>query len=265
MPHKDPEAHRAYHAAYREAHRERIRIKNRLYAATQKEQRRLYDAAHKERRRARDNAAYAANPEYFKAKQHAERQRRHEAITARDRAYYALHQEKKRAQQRAARRQRLEAIRLRDRAYYAANRPGKLASKRRHHIAHRAARIAYQRLYARTHHAIVAAIGCRRRARKASAPLNDVTAAERQAVIDAAHGVCVYCPAYNPECKACQTGTHKLTVDHITAYAAGGSNTLHNLIACCRSCNSKKHTGPPPCPVQPLLVTIAPSKKKKVS
>lgn len=94
----------------------------------------------------------------------------------------------------------------------------------------------------------------KRRARKQSAPRNDVTLAQQQAVIAAAHGVCPYCSVYKPGCQACQKGTHKLTIDHLTPLADGGSHTLHNLIACCRSCNTKKYTGNPPVPVQPLLL-----------
>lgn len=94
----------------------------------------------------------------------------------------------------------------------------------------------------------------RRRARKQSAPLDDLTAAQHRAVIATAHGVCPYCPHYNPGCQACKKGTHKLTVDHLTPFADGGANTLHNLVACCLACNVKKHTGKPPVPVQPLLL-----------
>lgn len=33
------------------------------------------------------------------------------------------------------------------------------------------------------------------------------------------------------------------------------------ITGACSSCNSKKHTGPPPIPVQPMLLTVAPRKK----
>lgn len=92
------------------------------------------------------------------------------------------------------------------------------------------------------------------KARRRNAPINDVTPAQRQAVIDAARGRCVYCPHYNPTCKACRTGTHKLTIDHITAIIEGGPHTLHNLVACCHLCNSKKRARKNPVPVQPLLL-----------
>ena len=94
----------------------------------------------------------------------------------------------------------------------------------------------------------------RRRARIRGAKRNDVTPAQRQAVIDTAHGVCEYCAHFKPDCQACQRGSHRLTVDHITAIGNGGDNTLWNLIACCHSCNSAKNKRPNPVPVQPLLL-----------
>jgi len=84
--------------------------------------------------------------------------------------------------------------------------------------------------------------------------IRGVKAAARKLVIEAAHGVCAYCPVYNPSCKMCPKGAHKLTVDHITAIVNGGTSALHNLIACCRSCNAKKRAKPLPIAVQPLLL-----------
>lgn len=52
----------------------------------------------------------------------------------------------------------------------------------------------------------------------------------------------------------------RLTQDHITPVTKGGPHTLHNVIAVCRNCNSKKGTKPSPVFVQPLLLTVAPSK-----
>lgn len=41
------------------------------------------------------------------------------------------------------------------------------------------------------------------------------------------------------QCVECRS-TENLTLDHIVAYSAGGSNTAENLRVLCRSCNSKK-------------------------
>ena len=108
--------------------------------------------------------------------------------------------------------------------------------------------------YRKRHPDIINAASDRKRARKARAAINDLTTAQRESVIAAAKGVCTYCPVYKPDCLSCRKATHKLTVDHITALAKGGNHTLHNLVACCHSCNSKKKTNPAPLLVQPLLL-----------
>ena len=106
----------------------------------------------------------------------------------------------------------------------------------------------------------LAAIQRRRRARKKAAPINDLTAEQWQEILVAYNYRCVYCP---PSCTYCRNKTHALTQDHIVPYAKGGSNTLSNIVPCCKSCNSKKATKEVPVPVQPLLLTVAPSKKKR--
>ena len=61
--------------------------------------------------------------------------------------------------------------------------------------------------------------------------------------------------AYNHRCAYCgKRAKRHLTQDHITPLSKGGSHTLNNIVPACKSCNSKKHIGPPPVPVQPLLL-----------
>lgn len=86
----------------------------------------------------------------------------------------------------------------------------------------------------------------RRRARKLQAPLNDLILPQWQAIQAMQDHRCYYC---GKRCKG------KLTQDHILPLSRGGSHTLHNVIAACRSCNCSKHAGPPPKPVQPFLLT----------
>lgn len=39
-------------------------------------------------------------------------------------------------------------------------------------------------------------------------------------------------------------------------------DALHNIVPACQSCNSKKGRKAPLCPVQPLLLTLAPEETK---
>lgn len=86
-----------------------------------------------------------------------------------------------------------------------------------------------------------------RRARKIAAPINDFTAAQWEEMKNAFNHRCAYCH------KKCE----RLTQDHITPLSEGGSHTVSNIVPACRSCNAKKHTGPPLVPVQPLFLTLA--------
>lgn len=85
----------------------------------------------------------------------------------------------------------------------------------------------------------------KRRAHKLCAPRNDLTHAQWLMIQGAQDHRCAYC---GKRCKG------RLTQDHITPLSQGGSHTLHNVIGACKSCNSRKHAGPPPKPVQPLLL-----------
>jgi 5-methylcytosine-specific restriction endonuclease McrA len=93
-----------------------------------------------------------------------------------------------------------------------------------------------------------------RRAYKANAPINDLTSAQWLEIQASQDHRCYYCG---------KRRKGKLTQDHIIPLSKGGSHTLSNVIATCRSCNSSKHTGPPPIPVQLNLLTIAPPKPYK--
>lgn len=91
----------------------------------------------------------------------------------------------------------------------------------------------------------------RRRANKINAPVNDFTHAQWVEIQAAFDHRCAYCG---------RRAKGHLTQDHITPLSKGGSHTASNIVPACRSCNTKKHTGPPLSPVQPLLLTLAPSK-----
>lgn len=94
-----------------------------------------------------------------------------------------------------------------------------------------------------------------RRARKRNASSNDLTARQWEEIKE----------AYGHRCVYCGRKMQRLTQDHITPLIQGGGHTASNIVPACQSCNSKKHDGAPLVPVQPLLLTVAPPKKRKTS
>jgi 5-methylcytosine-specific restriction endonuclease McrA len=108
--------------------------------------------------------------------------------------------------------------------------------------------------YSREHPELRLANEQKRRAEKHGTLHNDLTHPQWLEIQAAQNHRCYYC---KKRCKG------KLTQDHITPLSASGSHTLHNVIAVCRTCNSRKGKREAPIPVQPLLLTIAPAKPKK--
>ena len=94
-----------------------------------------------------------------------------------------------------------------------------------------------------------------KRAMRAAAPVNDLSDAQWQEICQAYKYRCVYC---NKK-KTFKT----LTQDHVTPYKHKGSHTVWNVVPACHACNSAKKTGPPPVSVQPLLLTLAPKRKRR--
>lgn len=84
----------------------------------------------------------------------------------------------------------------------------------------------------------------RRRARLANIAVNNLTS-EQWETIKA---------SFDHRCAYCDKKTKRLEQDHITPIIEGGSHTQSNVVPACRSCNAKKHIGPPLKPVQPLLL-----------
>lgn len=169
------------------------------------------------------------------------------------RAYRAANKEKVAAKSRAHRAAHKAEFAAKDHAYYLTHKEESTAYNRAYYLAHKAEIAGSVRAYNVTHKADIAARKRAYRARKATAPLNDLTHAQWVEIQTAQKHLCYYC---GKRCKG------QLTQDHITPLSKGGSHTLHNVIGACRSCNSRKRTGPPLQPVQPLLLTAAPSKKR---
>ena len=68
----------------------------------------------------------------------------------------------------------------------------------------------------------------RRRARLASV-LTTLTAAEWEAILEAAGHACIYCGSHEPP-----------TMDHLTPLARGGEHTAENVAPACLPCNQSK-------------------------
>lgn len=60
--------------------------------------------------------------------------------------------------------------------------------------------------------------------------------------------------AYNHRCYYCGAPTKKLTQDHIIPLSKGGEHIPQNVVPACMRCNRAKSDGPPPIPVQPVLL-----------
>lgn len=84
----------------------------------------------------------------------------------------------------------------------------------------------------------------KRRARKRGAATSTLTAAQWQAIKE----------HYGHRCVYCGRKMQRLTQDHITPLAKGGSHTVSNVVPACTSCNCRKRHGPVLKPIQPLLI-----------
>lgn len=110
------------------------------------------------------------------------------------------------------------------------------------YVKHRPKRQAYAKVYRKANPDKHREWTERRRARKANAPVNDLTAAQWREIKALYKYRCAYCHKKKP-----------LTQDHVLALNNGGSHTFSNVIPACRTCNSRKGTRPAPAH-QPLLM-----------
>lgn len=102
MPHKDPEARKAYLARWNTTNRARIKAQRKTYRAANRDRLiandKAYYEAHKEERKVQDKAYRQANAPAIKAREKAKRQRNRAKRLAYHKAYYEKNKEKLLAQ-----------------------------------------------------------------------------------------------------------------------------------------------------------------------
>lgn len=165
----------------------------------------------------------------------------------RSHAWYLAHKELSKARSLAWKKEHPEQRKAKDAAWKLAN-PDKVAATHaasyRRHLAERtatgatwrskhkdeayAARLAWDKIHPEN----VRAMAQRRRCRRKSVIINDLTADQWKGRVEEYGGLCAYCLRPMP----------KVTLDHMTPLVRGGSHTLSNVVPCCKSCNSRKGT-----------------------
>jgi 5-methylcytosine-specific restriction endonuclease McrA len=202
---------------------------------------RRYRTNHPEKSRAMARASYAKNPKKYQAYRTSYKQLHIEELQTSNKKYRADNQEK---------------IQTARRIYNAKNTQKRSTSRRAWYLKHQKEQRAYSRQYIANHPESNRAAARRHRALKKGASIVDFTKEQWREVQAMQDHRCYYCQ---------RRYKGKLTQDHITPLSKGGSHTLHNVIAACHSCNSRKGNRPPPVPVQPLLLTVAAKKYKRSS
>ena len=235
----------AYHREYNRKNRDKLRQQNAAWREAHKEELRAYlaayrikyDAEHADEIRARKAAYCRNNPEKISARHARYYTANKEKIAAYHGEWFQVNKDRIGAAHAAYNAAHAEEIKAQKAAYYLANKERILATH------------AEYRLKNPGRASMDSAI---RRAQKANAPINDLTAAQWREIK----------AAYGQRCVYCGRKMKRLTMDHIQPLVKGGSHTASNIAPACRACNLKKHKGPPLCPVQPLLLTVAPARKK---
>lgn len=186
------------------------------------------------------------NPERSVAYDKAYKIANHERMLEKQRAYNERHAARKRAYTNAWRAAHVERARASNREWREKN----PARRHEYAVAYRAEHLeesnARFKAWAQANPEKVRFNQNKRRARIAGAPINDFTDEQWEALCKAARYRCCYCG---------EKGTAEtLEPDHLTPYAKNGSNTLHNVLPCCSSCNSRKKDRAVLKPVQPFLL-----------
>lgn len=238
----DLEDRRAYNKAYR--------LKN---AARMAAQDRAYHLAHQAERNAYNKQYRAENAEAIRAKDQIRREKDREAKRLYAQRYRAEHKDMLHQKLLARSEEQKERRRAEMRASHARHREERCAKKRLFYATHPDIIKQQRQQYRQRHLPKILARNASRRAQKRQILVNDLTAAQWREIKAAYKHCCVYCGRK----------MQRLTQDHITPLSQGGNHTASNVVPACPSCNSRKQAGPPLCPVQPLLLTIAPAREEK--
>ncbi len=220
MPHNSKDARHASQRAYYERHRDEIR-------------------AHR-------HAYYQMNREAVLQGNRASNQRNTKHVVNYQRAYYQSHRghilQRKEAYQRVKR----QDILAKKQAHYEATRDLALQAKRAYYQKHRDGLRDKMRQYRRAHPEMTRLFNQRRRTRRQGS-LANLTLEEWKAIKALYKYRCAYCGKK-------ETRREPLTQDHLIPVVKRGPYTMQNILPCCLSCNSHKGTGPPPRPVQIVLI-----------
>ena len=117
-----------------------------------------------------------------------------------------------------------------NRQYYQKCKARIVEHNRQYQREHKAKRAEHDLQYQREHPEVLAAASARRRVRMANFDGN-FTSKEFRALCVTFENRCVYCGQELP-----------LGPDHLVPLSRGGSNSIDNIVPCCRYCNSAKHT-----------------------
>jgi 5-methylcytosine-specific restriction endonuclease McrA len=213
-----------------------------------------YYATHRTQCDARNKAQRAKNPEPDRVRCRNYYANNREQCLARDHQYYLENAAKLREASRSYRQQNPTTVATSKAAYNATHGKERQGSRRTYYLSHQEEELAYTRNYIARHPEKNRANVRKYEAKKKGAPVCDLTHEQWLEIQAAQDHRCYYC---GKRCKG------KLTQDHITPLSKGGSHTLHNVIAACHSCNSRKGNRPPVIAIQPLLLTLAKNRPPK--
>jgi len=198
-----------------------------------------------DKRRATARAYYHRNKARLRAKQTAYRKQNHAALLARSRKLYNDNSLKRKEQAKKYRVKRKNKTTEYNKMYYAANREKERIRHKAYRNANKEKIQLYYSDYRRINKEPIAVRNEKRRAQKLASPINDFTSAQWLKMQHVFGHRCAYCG---------KRYRGKLTQDHITPLSKGGSHTASNIVPACRSCNSRKNSGPVLKAIQPLLL-----------